>query len=213
MPARRRRGGTQPRRRSGWPGRPDRHKPARARIAASPRTPRRTGRPRAQYRRRHLTRGAARPRRAGRATPSRPGGRPSPPRQGRTVQRPGSRRRLPVAPHRYPGASAGAKDPVYSATARGVVPQIPRKLVTTSNDAGSHGRACISPTLISQSGSGAEPPRPAGPKRRYHSSKRRGGEPARSRARTRKPRRAAGLRYRHRAGGAQRHTPGSCPAR
>src|SRR5882757_8448838 len=28
-------------------------------------------------------------------------------------QRPGSRRRLQVTPHRYPGASAGAKDPVY----------------------------------------------------------------------------------------------------
>src|ERR1700722_16865885 len=51
-----------------------------------------------------------------------------------------------------PARPPGRRTRYISATASGVVPHIPRKLVTTSNDAGSHGRACISPTLISHPG-------------------------------------------------------------
>src|SRR3984957_14448554 len=53
-----------------------------------------------------------------------------------------------VIPARPPGRRTRRR----SASASGVVPQIPRKLVTTSNDASSQGSACMSPTLISASG-------------------------------------------------------------
>ena len=53
-----------------------------------------------------------------------------------------------VTPTRPPGASTRCT----SAIASGVVPQMPRKLVTTSKDPSSQGMACMSPTRMSASG-------------------------------------------------------------
>ncbi len=71
-------------------------------------------------------------------------------RNGAIIHAPGD---LPTFPHtviarRPPGTSTRWA----SSTAAGVVPQMPRKLVTTSNVSLSHGRASMSPTRMSLSG-------------------------------------------------------------
>ncbi len=93
------------------------------------------------------------PRPGGRGRPSRPGARPA--RRlarvnGWRAHAPGDALMCPhtVSPRRPPGASTRST----SESASGVVPQMPRKLVTTSKEPSAQGRACMSPTRRSAPG-------------------------------------------------------------